>query len=233
MALSSSRTTTESSEVETETRPPKKTVPASGQTNPRAGAEAEKSEIRADPRDLRCDAATPSAASRQSIVGSAGRAAARRRRRGQRAVKGNGPTEGESPGGNREDREDQSLVAGRLLYLVSGESRETCTLPSFCFTQPKVTKLVTDLPPPRWCTDASRACTRYTGTSSMRPRGGPCDTACTARRSTRRQHAAIGGAEGSMSWGHVLEQPRTQPPRRITPVRRRREHVRTWLGARG
>ena len=64
-------------------------------------------------------------------------------------------------------------------------------------------------------------------------REGPCDTACTARRSTRRQRAAIGGAEGSMSWGHVLEQPRTQPPRRITPVRRRREHVRTWLGARG
>ena len=64
-------------------------------------------------------------------------------------------------------------------------------------------------------------------------REGPCDTACTARRSTRCQHAAIGGAEGSMSWGHVLEQPRTEPPRRITPVRRRREHVRTWLGVRG
>ena len=46
--------------------------------DPRAGAEAEKSEIRADPRDLRCDAATPSAASRQSIVGSAERAAAAR-----------------------------------------------------------------------------------------------------------------------------------------------------------
>ena len=29
-------------------------------------------------------------------------------------------------------------------------------------------------------------------------REGPCDTACTGRRSTRRQHAAIGGAEGGM-----------------------------------
>ena len=65
-------------------------------------------------------AATPQRRARRAgrascFVGSAGRAAARRRRRGQRAVKGNSPTEGESPGGNREDREDQSLVAGRLL----------------------------------------------------------------------------------------------------------------------
>ena len=111
----------------------------------------------------------------------------------------------------RSDGGGYSPVAGTgkigkiSLLLPCGSSalcRETCTLPSFCFTQPKVTKLVTDLPPPRWCTDATAepvhatpvlvVCARE-GAHAIRHARPDAEHVVSTRRSAARRGACHGG----------------------------------------